>query len=266
MAFRHILLTEAEGVATITLNRPEQLNALDAELVTEILEVVSSIRDGESSARCLLLTGAGRGFSSGAALSPGNAGGKVGPGAFDAGLVLETHFNILMERLFDLPVPYITAVNGVAAGAGCSYALSGDLVVAGKSAYFMQAFVNVGLVPDCGSTWMLPRMIGRARAQRMMMLGERITADTAFDWGMVSEVVEDADLMPRAMEIAKKLAAGPTKALTLIRRGLRESMESTLSETLLMERNNQRTAGLTKDFEEGVAAFIGKRKAVFSGL
>ncbi len=266
MDFEHILWSEADGVATLTINRPDRLNSLHTGVIAEMIRAVDQIRDGVSGARCLLLTGAGRGFSSGADLSGGGAGGGGGGrGPIDAGGVLETHFNVLLERLFALPVPFVTAVNGPAAGAGCSYALAGDIIVAAKSAYFLQAFVNIGLVPDVGSTWLLPRMVGRARAARMMMLGERIPAEQAFAWGLVSEVVEDADLMPRATEIAQKLARGPTRALALIRHGMRDCMDLTLTEGLMVERRNQLLAGRTADFAEGVAAFLQKRPANFTG-
>ena len=153
-----------------------------------MIDAVDRVRDDydrDGSARCLLLTGAGRAFCSGADLAAGNIGHG---GAPDAGHRLETHFNPLLERLFALPVPFITAINGAAAGAGCSIALAGDIVVAADSAYFLQAFVNIGLVPDVGATWLLPRLAGRARAQGMMMLGERIPAATALDWGMIWQV------------------------------------------------------------------------------
>jgi 2-(1,2-epoxy-1,2-dihydrophenyl)acetyl-CoA isomerase len=266
MAYEHIIWDEADGVATLTINRPDRLNSLNTDVIREMIDAVDRIRDGLSPARCLVLTGAGRGFSSGADLSGGGAGGGGGSsGPVDAGKVLETHFNVLLERLFALPVPFVTAVNGPAAGAGCSYGLAGDIIVAAKSAYFLQAFVNIGLVPDVGSTWMLPRMVGRARATRMMMLGERIKAEQAYEWGMVSEVVDDAELMPRTMEIAKKLAAGPTKALTLIRTGIRDCMDKTLTEALMVERRNQMAAGRSADFAEGVMAFLQKRPAAFTG-
>ncbi|MCG2842160.1 enoyl-CoA hydratase-related protein [Sandaracinobacter sp. RS1-74] len=265
MGFKHILWDEADGVATLTINRPDRLNSLDMDVLAEMIEAVDRIRDGLSPARCLVLTGAGRGFSSGADLSSGGAGAAMGDGPVDAGKVLETHFNVLLERLFALPVPFVTAVNGPAAGAGCSYALAGDIIVAAKSAYFLQAFVNIGLVPDVGSTWMLPRMVGRARATRMMMLGERIPAELAYEWGMVSEVVEDADLLPRAQAIAGKLAKGPTRALTLIRSGIRDCLDRTLTEALMLERRNQMAAGRSPDFAEGVQAFLQKRPAEFSG-
>ncbi len=269
MAYEHITWAEEDGVATLTINRPDRLNSLNTEVIREMIDAVDTIRDGVSTVRCLVLTGAGRGFSSGADLSAagggGGGGGGGGSGPIDAGKALETHFNVLLERLFALPVPFVAAVNGPAAGAGCSYALAGDIIVAAKSAYFLQAFVNIGLVPDVGSTWMLPRMVGRARATRMMMLGERIPAAQAYEWGMVSEVVEDAELMARTLEIAKKLAAGPTKALTLIRTGIRDCMDKTLTEALMVERRNQLAAGRSADFAEGVMAFLQKRPAAFTG-
>jgi 2-(1,2-epoxy-1,2-dihydrophenyl)acetyl-CoA isomerase len=246
MAYEHILFSEAGGVATLTLNRPGALNALTTELIAEMIEAVDRVRD-EGTARVLLLTGAGRAFCSG-------AGGR-----------LETHFNPLLERLFALPVPFVTAVNGPAAGAGCSFALAGDIVVASESAYFLQAFVNIGLVPDVGSTWLLPRLAGKARAQGMMMLGEKIPAATALDWGMIWQVVPDAELMATATSLAARLAAGPTKSYALIRHGIRESLDASLTEALAIERRNQRSAGRSPDFAEGVAAFLQKRKANFIG-
>ena len=264
MAYEHILFEEADGVATLTINRPAQLNALHLKVLAEMIEVVDRVRD-EGTARVLVMTGTGRAFCSGADLAGGGATGGGGKGPVDAGKGLETHFNPLLERLFALPVPYITAVNGLAAGAGCSYALSGDIVVAARSAYFLQAFVNIGLVPDVGSTWMLPRLAGKARAQAMMMLGEKIPAETAAEWGMIYKVVDDAELAPTVAAIAAKLAKGPTLAYAMIRQGLRDCMDKTLTEALKVERNNQLKAGRSADFAEGVTAFLQKRPAVFSG-
>lgn len=265
MAYEHILLDEEAGVATLTINRPQMLNALHVGVIGEMIHAVDRLRD-EGTARVLLLTGAGRGFSSGADLAGGGAGGgPVGSGPIDAGLVLETHFNPLMERLFALPIPVITAVNGVAAGAGCSYALSGDIVIAARSAYFLQAFVNIGLVPDVGSTWLLPRLVGKARAQAMMMLGERIPAETAEEWGMIWKCVDDEQLMPTAREIAAKLAKGPTRSYALIRQGIRGCMDASLTEGMMIERRHQLEAGRTEDFMEGVGAFLQKRPAAFKG-
>ncbi len=265
MAYEHIIFDEVDGVATLTINRPERMNALHVGVIAEMIAVVDKVRD-EGTARVLLLTGTGRAFCSGADLAGGGAGGgAASSGPIDAGKVLETHFNPLLERLFDLPVPFITAVNGAAAGAGCSYALAGDIVIAGKSAYFLQAFVNIGLVPDVGSTWLLPRLAGKARAQAMMMLGEKIPAETAADWGMIYKVVDDAELMTTAHAIAAKLAKGPTQSYALIRQGLRDCLDKPLTEALMVERRNQRIAGRSPDFAEGVSAFLQKRPAVFSG-
>ena len=265
MSYEHILFTEVDGVATLTINRPERMNALHVGVIAEMIDAVDRIRD-DGTARVLVMTGTGRAFCSGADLAGGGAGGGGrSSGPVDAGKVLETHFNPLLERLFALPVPFVTAVNGAAAGAGCSYALAGDIVVAGKSAYFLQAFVNIGLVPDVGSTWMLPRLAGKARAQAMMMLGERIPAQTAADWGMIYQVVDDADLLDTVNAIAARLAKGPTRALALIRHGLRHSLDMTLTEALMVERRNQLTAGRSADFGEGVMAFLQKRPAVFTG-
>lgn len=269
MSYEHILFTEADGVATLTINRPQVLNALHTGVIAEMLHAVDRVRD-EGTARVLLLTATGRAFCSGADLSGGGAGGGADPAHLknrvpDAGKVLETHFNPLMERLFALPVPLITAINGVAAGAGCSFGLAGDIVIAAKSAYFLQAFVNIGLVPDVGSTWLLPRLAGKARAQAMMMLGERIKAETAFDWGMIYQVVDDEALMDTANALAARLAKGPTQAYALIRQGIRECMDVSMTQGLMIERQNQRVAGRTADFSEGVAAFLQKRPAQFSG-
>jgi 2-(1,2-epoxy-1,2-dihydrophenyl)acetyl-CoA isomerase len=266
MAYEHILFDEADGIATITINRPQALNALHIGVIAEMIDAVDRVRD-EGTARVLVLTGAGRAFCSGADLAGGGAGGGASKrsGPPDAGAVLETHFNPLLERLFALPVPFITSVNGPAAGAGCSYALAGDIVIAAKSAYFLQAFVNIGLVPDVGSTWLLPRLAGRARAQAMMMLGERIPAETALDWGMVYKVVDDAELAAATRAVAEKLAKGPTRSYALIRQGIRECLDKPLSEGLMVERRNQLQAGRTADFVEGVSAFLQKRPANFTG-
>ncbi len=265
MAYEHILFEEADGIATLTINRPSALNALHIGVIAEMIDAVDRVRD-EGTARVLLLTGAGRAFCSGADLAGGGAaGGKASSGPVDAGKVLETHFNPLLERLFALPVPFITAVNGPAAGAGCSYALAGDIVLASKSAYFLQAFVNIGLVPDVGSTWMLPRLVGKARAQAMMMLGEKIPAETALDWGMIYKVVDDAELQAEARALAARLAKGPTRSYALIRQGIRDCLDKPLTEALMVERRNQMTAGRTSDFGEGVTAFLQKRPVAFTG-
>ncbi|MET1112988.1 MAG: enoyl-CoA hydratase-related protein, partial [Allosphingosinicella sp.] len=240
MAYEHIRLEQsAAGVATITIARPDRLNALSGQTVDELRAAVEEA--GSSGARCLLLTGEGRGFSSGADLAAGG-----GP-PDDVGASLEKHFNPLVEALFALPIPVVAAVNGPCAGAGCSLALAADIVIAARSAYFLQAFVNIGLIPDAGATWLLPRLAGRARAMEMMMLGERIAAERALEWGLIARVVEDDALPSEAAALATRLAQGPTVALALIRGLARKSGHATLSEALAAERVAQRKAGETAD-------------------
>jgi len=262
MAYAHILFDEADGIATLTLNRPAQLNAMPTAMVAEMIHALDRVRDGET-VRCLLLTGAGRAFSSGADL----AGGELfaGDGLPDTGRVIESHFNPLLARLVALPVPIVTAINGAAAGAGCSLALAGDIVLAARSSYLLLAFVNIGLVPDVGATWLLPRLVGKARATAMMMLGERIKAEQAESWGLIWKAVDDEALMTEARAVAQKLAKGPTLAHALIRQGVRASLESSLADSLRMERDHQRIAGRTADFAEGVKAFMEKRSPRFEG-
>jgi 2-(1,2-epoxy-1,2-dihydrophenyl)acetyl-CoA isomerase len=256
--FTNIHLHIAEGVATLTLQRPAVLNALNVPMLEEIDSALDQI-NSVATARALLITGSGRAFSSGADLA------AAGPDRRDVGSVLESHYNPLLEKMAALPIPIVMAVNGAAVGAGCSIALAGDLVVAAQSAYFCQAFVKIGLVPDCGATWMLPRLIGKARAQAIMMLGERITAEQAESWGMIFRAVPDAQLLSTAQSYAERFARGPTRAYALIRQGIRQSLESSLTQTLQLERNNQKVAGQTADFSEGVAAFLGNRPADFTG-
>lgn len=263
MTYEHIILEQADGIATLTLNRPQTLNALSVEMTVELMDAIDLIRD-QGEARVLLITGAGRGFSSGADLRDG-AIPDSGDRLPDLGRTLEVYLNPLLERLMALPIPVVTAVNGVAAGAGCSYALAGDFVLAARSAYFLQAFVNIGLVPDAGASWLLPRLAGRARAAAMMMLGERISAEQALEWDMIFQVHDDEALMPAARQLAERLAKGPTVAYGLIRQGLRQCLDSSLTEALAIERRHQRIAGVTSDFAEGVAAFREKRPARFAG-
>ena len=258
MEYQHIRveLSPAE-VMTLTLDRPERLNALSAATLDEMRDAVEgAVGRG---ARCLLITGEGRGFSSGADLLTG--GGLPE----DAGEALEKHFNPLVLALFELPIPVVAAVNGPAAGAGCSIALCADFVVAGRSAYFLQAFVNIGLIPDAGATWLLPRLVGRARAIEMMMLGERIGAEQAAAWGLISRVVEDEHLASESVALATRLAQGPTVALGLIRKLARESQSLDLVQALAAERIGQREAGWTDDFKAAVAAFLEKRPPSFAG-
>ena len=258
MRFDHIRLDHGPAaVATITLARPGRLNAMDSRTVDELRAAVGEV--AASRARCLLITGEGRAFSSGADLA--SSGGFPE----DAGAALEEHFNPLMEALFALSIPVVAAVNGPAAGAGCSLALAADIVIAGRSAYFLQAFVNIGLIPDAGATWLLPRLVGRARALEMMMLGERIPADQALAWGLVSRVVDDDALAREALDLAGRLAQGPTVALGLIRRLARDAAQHSLGAALAAERAAQREAGESADFREGAIAFLQKRPPRFEG-
>ena len=259
MDFEHLKLEHSPAaVATITLNRPDSLNALNAATVDELRRAVESLAG--SGARALLITGAGRGFSSGADLAGGGGGLPD-----DAGMALEKHFTPLVEAIFALDIPVVAAVNGPAAGAGCSLALAADIVIAARSAYFLQAFVNIGLIPDAGATWLLPRLAGRARAMEMMMLGERISAEQAAQWGMISRIVADEDLASEAVALATRLAQGPTVALGLIRKLMRESASLPLSEALAYERVAQREAGNTADFKAAILAFLQKRQPRFEG-
>ncbi|MHB9881257.1 enoyl-CoA hydratase-related protein [Pacificimonas sp. ICDLI1SI03] len=262
MTYENIILEQAGGIATLTINRPDKLNGLNLATLAEMLHAVQAVRDDED-ARVLVLTGAGRGFSSGADLS--SIGDDISSGKADAGKMLETHYNPLLENMMALNVPVITAVNGPAAGAGCSLALFGDFVIAADDAYFLQAFANIGLVPDMGSTWLLPRVVGRSRALEMMMLGEKIPASKALEWGMIYKVVSAAELMDAAAALAQRLGNGPTQAYAMIRQGVRDCMEHSLSDALKTERRNQMQASRTKDFMEGVTAFLGKRKPEFTG-
>ena len=258
MAYEHIRLElSPAAVATLTIARPDRLNALSAAMLDELRAAVESLPG--AGARCLLLAGAGRGFSSGADL----AGGGGLPD--DVGASLEKHFNPLIEAVFALPIPVVAAVNGACAGAGCSLALAADLVIAGRSAYFLQAFINIGLIPDAGATWLLPRLAGRARAMEMMMLGERIPADKAADWGLISRVVEDEDLQAEATALAARLAEGPTLAYGVLRRLARHAEQCSLTDALGAERIAQRDAGRTEDFRGAVMSFLQKQKPRFEG-
>jgi 2-(1,2-epoxy-1,2-dihydrophenyl)acetyl-CoA isomerase len=262
MTFETITLAIADQVATLTLNRPERLNAFNNKMLEELRAALDQIR-APGAARCLVITGAGRGFCAGADLSavpPPSDGSEI-----DAGETLEKNYNPMILALRALEMPLVAAVNGPCAGAGMSLALACDIVVAARSASFLQAFCNIGLVPDAGSTYFLPRLVGRGRAAGLALLGEKIPAETALEWGMIWKVVDDEALMAEAGAIAKKLANGPTKGLSLIRQALDKSWSNDLATQLDVERNAQRIAGRTQDFAEGVAAFLQKRPARFQG-
>jgi 2-(1,2-epoxy-1,2-dihydrophenyl)acetyl-CoA isomerase len=257
-----VLLEEFEdGVLTLTLNRPERLNALNDALGDALLDAVRRAAANDAG-RVLLLTGAGRGFCSGADL----ATRAVAPGARgpDLGDSLDRRFNPLIRALRAMPKPVICAVNGAAAGIGANIALACDIVLAAKSAQFLQAFARVGLVPDGGGTWTLPRLVGEARARALMLLADPISAEQAAAWGMIYRAVDDDDLMGEARTIAERLAAGATHAFGLIKRALGASAGSSLDTQLDLERDLQREAGAGSEFTEGVRAFLEKRVPNFS--
>jgi 2-(1,2-epoxy-1,2-dihydrophenyl)acetyl-CoA isomerase len=252
-----------DRIATITMNDPATMNAAGIDMVVALR---AAFERAAGEARAVVLTGEGRGFCSGANLTATGSGlsSQSSPGQLDAGAALESHYNPFVTFLRDLPIPFVTAVNGAAAGVGCSIAVLGDLIVAAESSYFLQAFRRIGLVPDGGSTYLLPRMIGRARAMEMMLLGDKLPARTALEWGLVNRCVPDAELLPTARALALELANGP-KALTLIRQIAWASLDNAWNEQLGLERVTQRDAGRTGDFAEGVTAFLQKRKAEFKG-
>jgi 2-(1,2-epoxy-1,2-dihydrophenyl)acetyl-CoA isomerase len=262
MAYSKIELERDGDVAIIRLNDPATLNAVTLQTIEEMDAALTEI---SGSARAMILTGAGRAFCSGANLSGGMGVGGAAKEPPDAGSSLESHINPLMLRLRDLPIPWVSAVKGSAAGVGCSFALAADIVVAGEGAFFLQAFARIGLVPDGGSTWLLTRAIGRTRAMEMMLLGERIPARKGFEWGMVNRIVADDAVMPTAIDLAKALGAGPTKSLAMIRRMAWSASDASFEDAMALERNNQREAGRTSDHREGVAAFLAKRPAQFTG-
>ncbi len=261
MAEYETILTERKGdVLVITLNRPERLNAASIPLADELGAAFYDLGD----ARAVLLTGAGKGFCSGADLAArGDSSAIQQKGGSHR--ALQNHYNPLVSQIMRAPVPVVTAVNGAAAGVGCSLALAGDFVLAGKSAYFLQAFVNIGLVPDGGSTWLLARAIGRARATRMMMLGEKIGAEQAEDWGLIYKAVDDAVLMDEALALATRLSEGPTVSYRTMKANIATALDGTLPQVLLAEAEGQRVAGASQDAMEGGMAFLQKRKAEFKG-
>ena len=262
MSYQKIAVETHGKVATIRLNEPAKLNAVSVQMIEEVDRALDEL---VPTVRALILTGAGRAFCSGAALdrlasAPGSDQSKR-----DAGEFLETHINPLMSKFRELPIPWITAVRGAAAGVGASLALAGDMVIASESAYFLLAFARIGLVPDGGSTHMLVRAIGRVRAMEMALLADRLPANKALEWGLVNRVVPEAALEEEAIKVATSLASGPSVALGLIRRSVWKAVDADWADALRIERESQLTAGRTQDFDEGIAAFNAKRQASFSG-
>ena len=261
MAEYETILTERKGdVLVVTLNRPERLNAASLQMADDLSVALYDLQG----ARALLITGAGRAFCSGADLQA-RGGDSAVTGGDASHRALMNHYNPALSQIMQLDVPVVTAVNGPAAGVGCSIGLAGDFVFAGRSTYFLQAFVNIGLVPDGGSTWLLAKAIGKPRATRMMMLGERIGADQAEEWGLIYKAVDDAALMDEALALATKLAAGPTVALSTMRRNILTALDGSFDQVLRAEAEGQRRAGGTADAREGALSFIQKRKPAFTG-
>jgi 2-(1,2-epoxy-1,2-dihydrophenyl)acetyl-CoA isomerase len=251
-----VLISVEAGLQTITLNRPDKLNAFNPEMHKALRAALEQALD-EPAIRAVLLTGSGRGFCSGQDLSER----RVEPGAapIDLSVSLGSYYNPLVRRLRELPKPIVCAVNGVAAGAGANIALACDVVVAARSAKFVQSFSRLGLVPDSGGTYFLPRLVGSARAMGLALFAEPLAAEDAERWGMIWKVFDDDKLMAEASAIARKLAAGPAKGYGLIKRALYASEHNSLDAQLDLERDLQREAGLSEDYRKGVAAFLEKR-------
>jgi 2-(1,2-epoxy-1,2-dihydrophenyl)acetyl-CoA isomerase len=263
MQFKHVSLDIDAPVAILRLDHQEVMNAVSLDMLQGLSEALDAIDDRRADVRCIVLTGTGRAFCTGANLQGRN--NQQSSVRRNAGATLETGFHPFLRRLRNLHCPLVAAVNGPAAGAGMSFALMGDLIVAARSAYFLQAFRRIGLVPDCGSTWLLPRLIGKARAIELSLLGERLPAETALSWGLINRVYDDAVLMDEALKLARDLANGPTIALSLTRQLYWESEENSFEQQIDLERQFQQRAGAAEDFKEGVTAFLEKRPAKFTG-
>ncbi len=253
----------ADGVAALTLNRPDVLNAMNGALIAALKARLDDVEHAVAggSVRAVLLTGAGRGFCAGADL----ADPQVMAGAADLGTYLRQHYHPIIEQIRRIPAPVIAAVNGAAAGAGMSLALASDIVIAGRSATFLQAFSKIGLVPDAGSTYFLPRVIGESRARALAILADKLTAEQALQFGLVWQVLPDDELIAGAHAIASRLATMPTRAYALLKQAMSQSLGNDLPAQLELEATLQGQAGRTEDFREGVAAFLQKRKPTFKG-
>ncbi len=256
-----ILVEQRTGYRVITFNRPDKLNAFNEAMHLALRKAIDDA-EADESCRALLITGAGRGFCTGQDLSDRLA--KPGETVVLGG-ALEAHYNPLVRKLRSLPFPVIAAVNGVAAGAGCNIALACDIVIASLKASFIQSFARVGLVPDSGGTWFLPRLVGDARARGLALLAQELPAEKAASWGLIWRAVDDEILMHEAARICEHFAMAPTQGLALIKQALNASATNTLDAQLDLERDFQRAASLTPDYAEGVRAFMEKRKANFTG-
>jgi 2-(1,2-epoxy-1,2-dihydrophenyl)acetyl-CoA isomerase len=262
VGYESILHESAAGIARVTLNRPDRLNSFTAKMHEEMRDALARVR-ADASARVLLLTGAGRGFCAGQDLSDR----AVAPGdkPVDLGASIEANYRPLVLALQSFPMPVVCAVNGVAAGAGANIALACDLVIAARSASFIQAFCKIGLIPDSGGTYFLPRLVGTARAMGLALLGDKLPAQQAADWGMIWKCVDDGDLAPTVEALLAQLAQAPTQGLVATRRALHAASNATLEAQLDLERDLQRELGYSADYREGVAAFLAKRAPRFAG-
>jgi 2-(1,2-epoxy-1,2-dihydrophenyl)acetyl-CoA isomerase len=263
MSFETITFSVEAGIARLTLNRPDKLNSFNTEMHAELRVALDSIQN-DTSVRVLVLSGAGRAFCAGQDLAD-RAMQMVDGKMPDIGNVVETNYKPLVLRLQNLRVPTIAAVNGIAAGAGASVALACDLVVATKSASFLQAFSKIGLIPDTGGTWFLPQRIGMARAMGLALLADKLPAEKAAEWGLIWSCVEDADFAGAVDALAKQLSTAPTKALVRTRQAMHAAPGHTLEQQLSMEGGFMRELGWSPDYAEGVAAFMTKRAPNFTG-
>lgn len=257
-----ILFEQADGYAIVTLNRPDRLNSFTAAMHAQIREALDTVRNAPA-VRALVITGAGRGFCAGQDLEQRDM--RPGAAPPDLGQTISDYYNPLVRALRALPLPVIAAVNGVAAGAGANIALACDLVLAAKSASFIQAFCKIGLIPDSGGSYWLPRLVGDARARALAMLGDKISAEQAVQWGLIWRAVDDAELLTEAKKLAAHFAKAPTLGIAAIKRTLQESANNTLDAQLDLERDVQRELGRSDDYREGVKAFIEKRPPNFKG-
>jgi 2-(1,2-epoxy-1,2-dihydrophenyl)acetyl-CoA isomerase len=262
MTYENILFEIKGGIAKLTLNRPDKLNSFTQAMHLEVRDALAKVQ-ADKSVRVFLLTGAGRGFCAGQDLA--DRAVEPGVNGVDLGDSVEKFYAPLVLALRSLPMPVICAVNGVAAGAGANLALACDIVIAGKSASFVEAFCRLGLIPDTGGTWILPRLIGMARATGLAMLGEKLTADKAEQWGLIWKAVPDELLMTEAAAMAEHFAAAPTKGLAFTKKALQISHCNSLPEQLKLEGEMMRELGYSHDYREGVAAFIAKRTPEFKG-
>jgi 2-(1,2-epoxy-1,2-dihydrophenyl)acetyl-CoA isomerase len=262
MNYESILYQNADGIARITLNRPDRLNSFTSSMHAELRDALAQV-SADKSARVLLLTGAGRGFCAGQDLSDR----AVAPGEtpVDLGESIENNYRPLVLGLRDLPLPVVCAVNGVAAGAGANIALACDIVIAARSASFIQAFCKIGLIPDSGGTYFLPRLVGTARAMGLAMLGDKLSAEQAEQWGLIWKCVDDAALASTADALLAQLAQAPTRGLAAIKRAIHGSSNAALEDALTLERDLQRELGYSEDYREGVDAFRNKRPPKFTG-